>query len=131
MLTRARINQLEALAQEYLGTPWVDQGSYPEGFDCWSWVHFCLTRIGYDVPGNLWMAKRHFIQVPLPGQPGDVLHFWPPGGPREHLGLKLRETRFSDCNRLGRGVMLQDLSRDPWRVCLQGIWRFEGARTCD
>lgn len=119
-----QIDRLEALAQRYLGTPWVENSVEPTvGFDCWGWTWFVYAQCGLALPRNLWMAKPLFQSVDLPGQPGDVLHSWSPSAPREHLGVKLRGLRMVDCNASTPGLAIHDLTRRPWPRALKGAWR--------
>lgn len=121
------IDRLETTAKTLLGVPWVDNSFDPAvGLDCWSLVWHLYDTAGVTLPRNLWAAKPLFIPVDPPGEPGDILHFWPPNAPREHLGVRLRTLRFVDCNWGGNGVAINDLTRPPWVTCLKGAWRYQG-----
>lgn len=126
-ITREMLDALDAFVQQHLGVPWVDECWDPRvGFDCWSYVHWCAFAMGIELPHSIWQAKTLFVAVPPPGAPGDVLHFWPPNAPREHIGIRLRGLAFTDCNWGGNGVAIHDLSRPPWSTSLKGAWRFVG-----
>lgn len=127
MFTREMVEHLEATAQHSLGIPWVDESWDPTvGFDCWSYLWYCFNAVGITLPRSIWAAKSLFVAVPPPGAPGDVLHFWPAGAPREHLGIKLKGPYFTDCNWGGKGVAIHELTRPPWGESLKGAWRYSG-----
>lgn len=122
------IDVLERTAQALIGVPWVDESWDPRvGLDCWSLCWLLYDAAGVTLPRNVWAAKPSFQPVDPPGQPGDILHFWPPSAPREHLGIRLRTLRFCDCNWGGNGVAINDLTLPLWRDCLKGAWRYRGA----
>lgn len=116
MFSPAQLDQLEALALASIGRP-------PVAACCWAWVHCCYAHVGVLLPTNVWAARALFVQVPLPGVPGDVLHAWVPGAAQEHLGVRLRGARMTDYNLHGGGVCLQDLTRPPWPRALRWAWR--------
>jgi cell wall-associated NlpC family hydrolase len=125
--TRPMVDALDTFVQQHLGVPWVDEcWDLTRGADCWTWLHWCYAAMGISLPRNVWAAKPLFRAIPPPGAPGDVLHFWPPNAPREHLGVRLRGPYFTDCNWSGSGVAIHDLTVPPWRDSLKGAWRYQG-----
>lgn len=128
MFTSAMLDTLEAFALTHLGVAWVDEcWDLHRGADCWTWVWHCYNAAGIVLPRNLWAAKTLFGAIACPGSPGDVLYFEPPGAPRPHLGVALRQRRFVDCNWSGAGVAINDVSHAPWRNALVHVWRYRGS----
>ena len=121
------LNRLERFAALHVGVPWVDEcWDLTKGADCWTWCWHCYYAAGIVLPRNVWGAKPLFVAVEPPGIPGDILHFWPPNAPREHLGIRLRQLKFTDCNWGGAGVAINNLTQAPWLSCLKGAWRYVG-----
>lgn len=122
------ISRLELAAQTLFGTPWVD-GSLDVrvGLDCWGFVWHLYEACGVMLPRDPFAARPLFALVTAPGAPGDILRFWAPGAPREHLGVRLPGLRFADCNRHVGGVAIHDLRLALWQRCLTDVSHYHGA----
>jgi cell wall-associated NlpC family hydrolase len=128
MLTTPQIDHLARFVQMHLGLPWVeDCWELHRGAFCWSWVWWCYDAIGIRLPRDVLAARLLFTVAAAPGAPGDVLHFWPAVTARDHVGIKLRQNAFADCDRGVGSVAIHDLSLDPWRAGLTRVLRYVGA----
>ncbi|HZL63591.1 MAG TPA: NlpC/P60 family protein [Thermoleophilia bacterium] len=76
-----------AIAQRYLGVPYVYGGASPSGFDCSGLVMYCYAQIGIGLSHGATDQQRASTPVPLSAlQPGDLVFF---GGPSYsyHVGI--------------------------------------------
>jgi cell wall-associated NlpC family hydrolase len=104
-----------ALAQQFLGVPYVWGGASPSGFDCSGLVMFVYQQLGVGLPhysGNQWYAGRRLAADEL--QPGDIVFFdMGPDGPG-HEGLYIGDGKFIEAPHTGAVVRISDLF-DPAR----------------
>lgn len=79
--------EVVAIAQRYLGVPYVWGGASPSGFDCSGLVMYVYAQIGIHLPHGATMQQAMSTPVPLGSlQPGDLVFF---GGPSfsHHVGI--------------------------------------------
>lgn len=91
---------IAAIAQQYLGVPYVYGGSTPAGFDCSGFVKYVYAQAGIAVNGR---TDRSIMaggtKVPLSAaQPGDIL--WHAG----HVGIYLGNGQYIHAPRPGQSV---------------------------
>ena len=68
--------EVVALAQKYLGVPYVWGGASPSGFDCSGLVMYCYAQIGISLPHSATMQQQMSRPVPLRAlRPGDLVFF--------------------------------------------------------
>ena len=72
-----------AVAQQYLGVPYVWGGSTPAGFDCSGFTMFVYAQLGVGLPHNAAAQQASVTAVSSP-QPGDLVFF---GYPAYHVGI--------------------------------------------
>jgi cell wall-associated NlpC family hydrolase len=72
-----------AIAQQYLGVPYVYGGSTPSGFDCSGFTMYCYAQLGIGLPHNAAAQQASVSAVSSP-QPGDLVFF---GYPAYHVGI--------------------------------------------
>jgi peptidoglycan DL-endopeptidase CwlO len=72
-----------AVAQQYLGVPYVYGGSSPSGFDCSGFTMYCYAQIGIGLAHNAAAQQASVAAVSSP-QPGDLVFF---GYPAYHVGI--------------------------------------------
>lgn len=105
------IPALLALAQTFLGTPYLWGGLTPFGFDCSGLVYALFQRFGRLLPRD--SSTQRKVGRPVPTdlealKPGDLVFF--PG----HVGLYLGERRYIHANLALGGVVISSLDpRDP------------------
>ncbi len=103
-----------ALAERFLGTPYVWGGAAPGGFDCSGLVMYVYAQLGLSLPhftGYQWNVGRRLGQND-PLQPGDIvffhMHSYGPG----HEGMYLGNGLFIHAPHTGDVVKISSLS-DP------------------
>jgi cell wall-associated NlpC family hydrolase len=65
-----------AIAQQYLGVPYVWGGASPSGFDCSGLTMYCYAKIGIGMAHGATLQQRASTPVPLNAlQPGDLVFF--------------------------------------------------------
>jgi cell wall-associated NlpC family hydrolase len=65
-----------AIAQRYLGVPYVYGGASPSGFDCSGLVMYCYAQIGVGLAHGATAQQQSSTPVPLNAlQPGDLVFF--------------------------------------------------------
>lgn len=79
--------EVVAIAQRYLGVPYVYGGASPSGFDCSGLTMYCYAQIGISLPHGATAQQQMSTPVPISAlQPGDLVFF---GGPSYsyHVGI--------------------------------------------
>jgi cell wall-associated NlpC family hydrolase len=79
--------EVVAIAQRYLGVPYVWGGASPSGFDCSGLVMYVYAQIGISLPHGATAQQSMSTPVPLSAlQAGDLVFF---GGPSfsHHVGI--------------------------------------------
>jgi len=65
-----------AIAQRYLGVPYVYGGASPSGFDCSGFVMYCYAQVGVSLSHGATDQQHASIPVPISAlQPGDLVFF--------------------------------------------------------
>jgi cell wall-associated NlpC family hydrolase len=105
-----------AIAERYLGVPYVWAGADPTGFDCSGLVMFVYRQLGIALPhfsGSQWYSGP---RVPLDDlRAGDLVFFdMGPNGPG-HVGLYIGDGRFIEAPHSGAVVQISTLF-DPSRA---------------
>jgi peptidoglycan DL-endopeptidase CwlO len=76
--------QAVAIAEQYLGVPYVWGGASPSGFDCSGLVMYVYGQLGVSLPHNAAAQYASLPHVPLGDlQPGDLVFFYGFG----HVGI--------------------------------------------
>ena len=68
--------EIVAIAQRYLGVPYVWGGASPSGFDCSGLAMYCYAQIGVQMSHGATDQQRQSIPVPFSDlRPGDLVFF--------------------------------------------------------
>jgi peptidoglycan DL-endopeptidase CwlO len=68
--------QAVAIAEQYLGVPYVWGGASPDGFDCSGLVMYVYAQLGVSLPHNAAMQYAVLPKVPASDlEPGDLVFF--------------------------------------------------------
>ena len=77
-----------AIAQHYLGVPYVWGGASPAGFDCSGLTMYCYAQVGISLPHNAAMQYADCTPVAQSAaQPGDLVFFGYSAGGIHHVGI--------------------------------------------
>jgi cell wall-associated NlpC family hydrolase len=77
-----------AIAQQYLGVPYVWGGASPSGFDCSGLAMYCYAQVGVSLPHNAAMQYASITHVAHGSeQPGDLVFFGYSASSIHHVGI--------------------------------------------
>ena len=96
-----------AIAERYLGVPYVWGGAEPSGFDCSGLVMYVYAQLGIDLPhfaAAQFRAGRHVRMDQL--RPGDLVFF----DDLNHVGIYTGGGRFIHAPHTGDHVRISSLS---------------------
>jgi peptidoglycan DL-endopeptidase CwlO len=99
--------QAVAIAEQYLGVPYVWGGASPSGFDCSGLVMYVYSRLGVSLPHNA--AAQYGMGAPVPRdalEPGDLVFFDGLG----HVGIYVGGGSFIHAPHTGTVVQISSLS---------------------
>jgi cell wall-associated NlpC family hydrolase len=96
-----------AVAERYLGVPYVWGGASPSGFDCSGLMYYAYKQIGKYVPHYTVAEWNAFPHVPLNQlQPGDLVFF----GGLGHVGMYIGGGQMIHAPHTGTVVQISSLS---------------------
>jgi len=99
--------QAVAIAEQYLGVPYVWGGASPSGFDCSGLVMYVYGRLGVSLPHNAAAQYSMGTAVPMSDlQPGDLVFFYGLG----HVGIYVGNGAFIHAPHTGDVVKISSLS---------------------
>jgi cell wall-associated NlpC family hydrolase len=100
----AAVSDVVAIAQRYLGVPYLWGGASPSGFDCSGLVMYCYAQVGVTLPHGATWQQQACTPVPLDAvQPGDLVFFGTPGA-YYHVGIYVGGGRMIDAPHSGAVV---------------------------
>src|SRR6478735_2813308 len=115
--------QAAAIAQQYLGVPYVWGGASPSGFDCSGLVVYVYGRLGVSLPHytvSLWSSGAHVSRDQL--APGDLVFFYSLG----HVGIYLGGGLFIHAPHTGTVVQISSLDSSWYSSAYDGAVRISG-----
>lgn len=98
-----------AIAQRYLGVPYVWGGTTPGGFDCSGLTQYVYAQAGISIPRTATAQAAAMRHVSNP-QPGDLVVF---GSPATHIGIYVGPGQMIAAPRPGTVVRLQPIYATP------------------
>ena len=99
--------QAVAIAEQYLGVPYVWGGASPSGFDCSGLTMYVYAQLGVSLPHNA--AAQYGMGTPVPEnalEPGDLVFFDGLG----HVGIYVGGGSFIHAPHTGTVVQISSLS---------------------
>jgi cell wall-associated NlpC family hydrolase len=115
--------QAAAIAQQYLGVPYVWGGASPSGFDCSGLVVYVYGRLGVSLPHytvSLWSSGAHVSRDQL--APGDLVFFYG----LDHVGIYLGGGLFIHAPHTGTVVQISSLNSSWYSSAYDGAVRISG-----
>jgi cell wall-associated NlpC family hydrolase len=115
--------QAAAIAQQYLGVPYVWGGASPSGFDCSGLVVYVYGRLGVSLPHytvSLWNSGAHVSRDQL--APGDLVFFYS----LDHVGIYLGGGLFIHAPHTGTVVQISSLNSSWYASAYDGAVRISG-----
>jgi NlpC/P60 family len=114
-----------AIAQRYLGVPYVWGGANPlTGFDCSGLVMYVYGKLGISLPhftGYQWLVGHRIAKEDL--APGDIVFFFPRSYGPGHEGLYIGGGLFVQAPRRGDVVKISSLSEPGYAFGYMGAVR--------
>ncbi len=96
-----------AIAEQYLGVPYVYGGASPSGFDCSGLVMYVYAQLGVGLPHNAAAQYASLPHVPLSAlQPGDLVFFYGFG----HVGIYVGNNTVIHAPHTGTVVQFENMS---------------------
>jgi cell wall-associated NlpC family hydrolase len=100
--------QLVAIAERYLGVPYVYGGASPSGFDCSGLVQYVHNLAGISIPRVAVDQSKGGVAVSKANlKPGDLVFF---GSPVSHVGIYIGNDQFINAPKTGDVVKISTLS---------------------
>ncbi len=99
-----------AIANQYLGTPYVWGGTTPSGFDCSGFVQYVYAQAGISIPRVT--TGQEYAGVDVTGQelqPGDLV-FWGSRGATYHVGMYIGNGQYVHSPQTGDVVRVATLN---------------------
>ena len=118
-------SQILAEAKKYLGTPYVNGGASPAGFDCSGFVYYVLKQMGispYRTPADQYRMGSSVSKSDL--QPGDIVFFantYASG--ISHVGIYAGNGQFIHAPNSRSTVSYSDLTSGYWAEHYHGARR--------
>lgn len=118
-------SEILAEAQQYLGTPYVNGGASPSGFDCSGFVYYVLKQCGYTpyrTPADQYRQGTSVDKASL--QPGDIVFFagtYASG--ISHVGIYAGNGQFIHAPNSRSTVSYSDLTSGYWAEHYYGARR--------
>ncbi|TWE11691.1 cell wall-associated NlpC family hydrolase [Rudaeicoccus suwonensis] len=100
-----------AIAERYLGTPYVYGGESPSGFDCSGLTQYVYAQAGISIPRTATAQMDAATLVSTP-QPGDLV-FFGSGSYAYHVGIYIGNGMMIAAPRPGTVVQIQSIYTTP------------------
>jgi cell wall-associated NlpC family hydrolase len=117
-------SQAVALAERFLGVPYVWGGATPAGFDCSGLVMYVYGLLGIRLPhysGYQWYAGPRVPRDQL--QPGDIVFFHPSTNGPQHEGMYIGAGEFIQAPQTGDVVKVSSLYDTQYALSYVGAVR--------
>lgn len=98
-----------AIAERYVGVPYVYGGATPSGFDCSGFTSYVYRQLGIDLPRTAAAQQASVTRVSTP-RPGDLVFF---GSPAYHIGIYLGNGMMIAAPKPGDHVKIQAIYDTP------------------
>jgi peptidoglycan DL-endopeptidase CwlO len=99
--------QAVAIAEQYLGVPYVWGGASPDGFDCSGLVMYVYAQLGVSLSHNAYEQYKALPSVPVSDlEPGDLVFFYGFG----HVGIYIGGGMIIHAPHTGTVVQISSMS---------------------
>ncbi|WP_432487257.1 C40 family peptidase [Kineococcus sp. SYSU DK018] len=104
--------QILAVADDYVGVPYVYGGTTPAGFDCSGYTSYVLRQLGISVPRTANAQLGASARISRAEAVAGDLVFFTDGGRAYHVGIYAGDGMMWDAPRSGKPVQLRSVWSD-------------------
>lgn len=125
---------LTMTALELLGTPYVNGGSTPDGFDCSGFTQWVFARHGLQLPRDTRAQDQDEASEDIDPdalEPGDLIFFRTSGRRVSHVAIALDRERFVHAPNSRGVVRIESLGQPYWNRRFVGARRVRGDGSLD